>query len=137
MLSFFRRGNGKPPPPTVDPFEEARLDPHSFGNLALERGYITLDDLEEALKVQKDRLKLGDILVEMGALTLGQREELLLEQELLQTGKMGAHDELELCRLKKRNRILAMKEKFAEARGNSEALTKSVMRTLLSVETGE
>jgi hypothetical protein len=134
MSRIFSRSSGKPT--LVDPPEEARLDPHSFGNLALERGYITEADLEEALRVQKDQPKLEDILVEMGMLTPGQREELLVEQRILIAGKMSADEEIELCRLKKRNRILAIKAEFAEAKGDSESVAVSINRTLLAVENG-
>jgi len=55
-------------------------DPSSIGNLALELGYITQDQLKEALAIQEQRMALGDILVDRKMLTLYQRDELLLEQ---------------------------------------------------------
>jgi len=59
-----------------------REDPSSIGNLAIELGYITRDELDAAVKVQQQRLPLGQILVDMGKLTTVQLEDLLLEQRV-------------------------------------------------------
>jgi len=61
----------------LDPF----LDPDSFGNIALEKQYITSDDLRDAIQQQEKRLPLGEILVLQGKLTLEQRDDILLEQD--------------------------------------------------------
>jgi len=136
MLSFFRRNNRPTPSMKLDPFEEARRDPCSLGNLAIERGYITSEDLEQALKVQKERLRIGELLVEMGKLNQDQLDELLMEQKI-KRGEAGVREELKFQRLRKRNRLIAMKEKFAEATGDSRTVTASITRTLLTVENGE
>ncbi len=58
-------------------------DPNSFGNIALQRGYITKADLERALRTQETQAPLGEVLVGMGVLTELQKEEILHEQLLL------------------------------------------------------
>lgn len=62
----------------------AAEDPYALGNLAVELGYISPSTLEEALKIQKERL--GDILVEMKALSREQLVELLFEQKIRRGG---------------------------------------------------
>ncbi|MCX7704419.1 MAG: hypothetical protein N2234_10070, partial [Planctomycetota bacterium] len=58
----------------------------SFGHLALKYGYISLEQLQESLAVQKERAargqiqKLGEILVELGHLTHSQVIELFRKQ---------------------------------------------------------
>jgi hypothetical protein len=59
-----------------DPF----TDPTSFGNIALEKGYIQREDLLAAVDQQSRRAPLGEILVEMGKLTPLQLEDVLIEQ---------------------------------------------------------
>ena len=73
-LGIFKKGTLKRVPPEKD---EA-----SIGNLAMELGYITPTVLVEALRVQKKRILLGEILVKMEAITREQLEELLFEQRL-------------------------------------------------------
>ena len=54
-----------------------------LGRIAIERGYITQDQLNEALFVQGtaiEPLRFGDLLLDMGFLTQEQREELIEEQ---------------------------------------------------------
>lgn len=54
---------------------------NSFGALAMRRGLITRDQLDEALSQQKQtKKKLGAILVELGALSSQQTAEILAEQ---------------------------------------------------------
>jgi len=56
-------------------------DPDSFGNIAIELGMITKEQLAKAIRIQEKKLPLGEILVEIGVLTETQREEILIEQE--------------------------------------------------------
>jgi len=72
-MSLLNRVNGSDP----------RQDPTSIGNLAVSKGYSTLSQVVEALDKQEERLPLGELLVEAGALTHAQLEELLLEQEII------------------------------------------------------
>ena len=58
------------------------IDPDSFGNIALEWGWLTMDDLQSALLLQEQRRPIGMILIEMGKLTEMQVEEIVCEQEL-------------------------------------------------------
>ncbi len=57
-------------------------DPSSIGNLSVEMGYVTLDELQEAVAIQQRRLPLGKILVEMGTLTEDELDDLLFEQRV-------------------------------------------------------
>lgn len=57
-------------------------DPTSIGNLAIQKGYATAEQVEIALKKQEERQPLGKILVEQGVLTEVQLDELLIEQEI-------------------------------------------------------
>jgi hypothetical protein len=96
--------------PVVDP----REDVASIGNLAIELGYITPEVLEEALKIQKERVKLGQILVDMKAITPEERDELLMEQKI-RRGEVDTKGQIEFERKKKRRRIRALGSVFKEA----------------------
>lgn len=133
MFPFHNRGNGKLPS-RMDPFVEAERDPYSLGNLALERGYITKDDLEAALKIQKERLQIGQLLVEMKKLTEDQLEELLLEQKILRGEVKDKNVLIQFERRKKKGRLIAMRQKFAEARVEAEGVTASITTTLLEMK---
>lgn len=66
-----------------DQFEKASRDGTSLGNILLELGYVTEEDLEEAIRIQKSQSMLGSILVDqMKAITMSQLEEALLEQKI-------------------------------------------------------
>jgi len=56
-------------------------DPSSFGNIAIAKGYITPEILQGTVLVQKERLKIGEILMTMGHLTAHQCDEILVEQD--------------------------------------------------------
>jgi hypothetical protein len=52
-----------------------------FGEVVLELGYATAAQIAEALRrQQQDRRVIGDILIEMGALTSVQRDEIVAAQ---------------------------------------------------------
>lgn len=134
MFKLFRRVSGAMLTPISDPFEEAKHDPYSLGNLALKRGYITEEDLEAALSIQRERLQLGQLLVELKKLTPEQLEELLLEQKILRGEIKDQSVLIQFERRKKKSRLVAMKEKFAEARADSESVTASIAATLLEMK---
>jgi len=79
------------------------IDPDSFGNIALERGWITIEDLQSALQVQEQRRPLGVILVEMGKLDEMQVEEIVCEQQLR---KAHSKDEVSLVELGHQRRLI-------------------------------
>jgi hypothetical protein len=61
----------------------------SFGYIAISKGYITSEQLNEALKIQAEQYKenrsvifLGDVLVEQGLLTPDQRDDVVKERDL-------------------------------------------------------
>lgn len=134
MFRLFNRGNGKLPAVRSDPFAEAEQDPNSLGNIALERGYITEEDLEAALNIQKERLQLGQLLVEMKKITEDQLEELLLEQKIRRGEIKDQAVLIQFERRKKKSRLVAMREKFAEARADAESVTASITTTLLEMK---
>jgi hypothetical protein len=111
----------KKPAPVLDP----RKDAASIGNLAIELGYITPEVLEEALKIQKERVKLGQILVDMEAITSEERDELLMEQKI-RWGKVCKEDQIAFERKKKRRRIRALGSVFKEAAEDARQFVASV-----------
>jgi len=78
-------------------------DPDSFGNIAIEKSYITRDELLSALDKQEERLPLGEILISMGKLTAWQRDEILIEQE---KRKAKSPNELSMLELKKQRQVI-------------------------------
>lgn len=111
-------------------------DPDSFGNLAVEKGYITRDDLEQALTVQTERL--GEVLLRMGKLTEEQLECLLLEQRTRKGEKISAEELRKHERKKLRRRIGAVTNVFEdmgnEARGLASSVTESMNGRLSDVK---
>lgn len=68
-----------------DQYEAAAEDKNSLGNILLDLGYISSDDLEKAIRIQRSQMKLGQILVrELEVLTEEQLEEALVEQRIRQ-----------------------------------------------------
>lgn len=69
--------------PEEDSYKKAAEDKTSIGSILLELKYVTPEDLEAAIKVQKSRAPLGRILVDdMKVITEDQLEEALLEQKI-------------------------------------------------------
>lgn len=90
--------------PFTKKYTPPQEDPDSFGNIVVEKGYASPEKVQEAVKIQAERLPLGDILVSMGVLTAYQRDEVLLEQKLRRTRRSqrrisSVHIELERQRL--------------------------------------
>lgn len=59
---------------------DPKKDPLSFGNLALALGAITESELQEALRIQERRLPIGEVLVQTGAMTPEDRDQVVLAQ---------------------------------------------------------
>lgn len=81
-------------------------DPLSIGNLAIQRGYATKEQVLAAVKEQETRLPLGEILIEHGVLTILQLEELLMEQDIRRQGM----NEYEIFKYIKKKRHERMKD---------------------------
>jgi len=62
-------------------YERAAEDPDSFGNIAKQKGFVSDEDLKRALRVQRERAPLGEILLELKIITELQLEEIILEQD--------------------------------------------------------
>jgi formylglycine-generating enzyme required for sulfatase activity/tRNA A-37 threonylcarbamoyl transferase component Bud32 len=64
---------------------DAPPEPGLFGQVALRLGYVTQADLQHALRIQLDdpehKRRLGEVLVELGALTIEQVKEILERQD--------------------------------------------------------
>lgn len=99
-------------------------DPDSFGNLAVEKGYITHDDLQEALSVQREPI--GEVLVRLGKLTEEQLECLLLEQRVRKGEKISADEMRQHERKKLRRRIGAVTNVFQSMGDDARRLASSV-----------
>lgn len=66
----------------VDRFSVAGEDDTSIGNILVELGFVTDDQLKEAVEIQRRANPLGKILVEMGAITDEQLDEALMQQRI-------------------------------------------------------
>ena len=120
---FSRNGNADVPPES---------NPNSIGHMAIEKGYITTDDLAEALKVQRQRMRLGTILVDMGKLSEEQLGDLLLEQRI-RTGEKVSHEELHRHERKKlHQRIGAVTGAFQSMGSEARSLADSVNENMLA-----
>jgi len=100
-------------------------DPNSFGNIAIEKGFITQKELEQVLKLQEARL--GEILVKEGMLTSDQRDEIFIEQKI-RKGEKVSPDQLRVVERKKMRRHLqevtdCFKEASSNARETASAIT--------------
>lgn len=110
-------------------------DPSSIGNLAVELGYITMDELRTAVKMQQQRLPLGRILMEMGKLTEEQLEDLLFEQRV-RRGEIKDKDLIrQHQRSKMRHKMTQIKDGFREMRAETKRLTDSLFNTAQAVKT--
>lgn len=119
-------GRTKPEQSLEQTFLEARRDPNSIGNMALAKGWITEEDLREALTVQRERFKLGEILVELGKLSAEQRDELLIEQRLARGEKVTSTELHKFERSKLHNRVKTLKTRFQEVGAEARELAVSV-----------
>jgi hypothetical protein len=113
----------------TDPFSRAAADPSSIGNLAIEQGLITQDELEKALEVQRQKIpKLGEIMIEIGMVTEEQRDELLFEQRRRRGQKISTEELLGFERRKMRHRLEGLKAGFREATEHAKTFADEVAR---------
>lgn len=111
-------------------------DPSSIGNLAIELGYITMDELRAAVKVQQQRLPLGRILVEMGKLTEEQLEDLLFEQQVRRGEIRDRTAITQYQRKKMRRKMTQIKDGFKEMRVDTKRLTDSLFGATQAMKAG-
>lgn len=98
-----------------DPFIKAAKDSTSIGNLAVAKGWISKEDLEKALLVQREKLRLGEIFVDLKLLTEEQRDELLFEQRRRRGYKIPIEELRAFEREKLQRRLEGLKAGFREA----------------------
>lgn len=111
----------------TDPFSRAAADPSSFGNLAIARGWVTPEDLEHALEIQRQQVpKLGQIMVDSGMLSDEQRDELVFDQMRRRGQKIPTDDLREFERRKLRRRLEGLKAGFREATKHAHDLAQDI-----------
>ena len=96
-----------------DPHSAAKKDPHSIGNILKEWGYVTDEELEQAVKIQKSQQALGQILIDVtdGRLTNEQVEDAFMEQKIRRN--KASHKEVMAFNSKKKKRLaLGIREGF-------------------------
>ena len=90
-----------------DPHEEGKIDPHSIGNILKEWGYVTHEELERAVQVQKSQQALGQILISVtqGRLTNDQVEEAFMAQKIRR--KKASHKEIMAFNARKKKKLVS------------------------------
>lgn len=73
-------------------------DPDNFGNVAIDLGYVTAEDVQAAIKKQKEELPLGEILILMEKMDEFQRDQVLVEQSRRRASSNAELAEAELHR---------------------------------------
>jgi len=120
---------------THDPFKAAQEDDTSLGNILIEKGFITLEQLNEALEIQRSQKKLGEVLVEdMMVITGDQLDEVLVEQQLRRR-EISRAEFLDLCS-KKRRRLMTKIDDHAKAlESTSEEVAMKMGQGLVALHT--
>lgn len=118
---------------------QAKGDKTSLGNILVDMGYITSEQLEEAIKIQKSQKLLGEVLVdEMKAITSDQLDEALFEQQLRR--KKIRRDEILKLHAKRRRRLLIRVDESAKRLSEASeqvAVRMSEGLVLLQTKVGE
>lgn len=134
LAGLFNRGSGdlNDGKTLEETIEQAQSDPNSIGNLAIEMGWCTLNDITEALAVQRKRLRLDQILVDLGKLTEEQRDDLWIEQRIRRGKKVSAEELRKHERRKFHRRVSAVTERFREAGAEAKSTAAIVMACVSS-----
>jgi len=124
-------GNGK--------FEKARIDETSIGNILVDLGFITQEDLDRAIEIQRRQAPIGEILTQMrrddGSPVL-QREQLdiaLMKQKIAR-GEAGHREELSFYRSHTRQMISEFSEQIRSAAEVTTTLAQKLTSTHLKVK---
>ena len=129
MFLGFLIGKGK------DQHLIARDDMTSIGNILVDLGYITPEQLEEAITIQKSQKMLGEVLVEeMEAITPDQLDEALLEQQLRRK-KIKRSEVLKLHDKKRRRLITKVNESAKQLTDASDKITMKMGEGLILLQT--
>lgn len=89
-------------------------DPNSIGNLAVELRFITEETLKKAIRTQKERMRLGEILLDMKVITSDQLAELLFEQRL-RRGEASREEIRKFERIRQQRGLRSLTTHFQEA----------------------
>ena len=101
---------------TDEDFERAGADETSLGNILVELGFISKEQLQEAIAVQRTRVpEIGGILVELGFITQEQLEEALLKQRILR-GKAKPREVTDFERAKRKRASASFMESAQQTR---------------------
>ncbi|MBU1169117.1 MAG: FapA family protein [Proteobacteria bacterium] len=93
-----------------------------FGTLAVNKGYVTEQQLAEALRIQKtEKKEIGEILINLGKMTLDQQQEILEAQKNILVNIPSFDD---VCRMAKKKTILE--------RSRPESMTLNVSQDALT-----
>ena len=108
--------------------ETKSLDPESdkssLGNLAVELGYCSDEELRRALRIQNERIPLGEILVEIGAISRDYLDDLLVDQKI-QRGQVTRLEAMKHERSKKLKRLHELGQVFKEATSATDAFVEA------------
>lgn len=103
---------------------DPEVDRSSLGNLAVELGYCSEDELRRALRIQNERLPLGEILVEIGAIPRDYLDDLLIDQKV-QRGEVPRVEVVKHERSKKLKRLRELGQVFKEATSATDAFLEA------------
>jgi hypothetical protein len=84
-----------------DRFSVAQEDETSLGNILVEMGYVTIEQLQNAVEIQKMQAPIGEILVRMEIITREQLEEALMIQKV-NRGEATTREESQLYRTQRK-----------------------------------
>lgn len=112
---------------------DPETDHSSLGNLAVELGYCSEDELRRALRIQNERLPLGEILIEIGAISRDYLDDLLVDQKV-QRGQVTRLEAVKHERSKKLKRLRELGQVFKEATSATDAFVEA---HLISEATGK
>jgi hypothetical protein len=82
-------------------FSTAQKDESSLGNILITLGYVTPEQVKNAIEIQKMQAPIGEILVRMKAITREQLEEALMLQKV-NRGEATIREEGQLYRTQKK-----------------------------------
>jgi len=109
-----------------DRYVLAEQDENSLGNILVEMGFVTQAQLDEAVRIQKQKApKIGEILVEMKILTEQQLEEAILYQRV-RRGEASVAEETKFHGKRKRRLLKEVTSELKQAAELSQVVTAKI-----------